>query len=451
MSQLDSLKQQFKERGIRHVKLGLFDIDGVLRGKYVSLEKFFSAVEHGMSFCDVVFGWDSGDTLYDNVKITGWHTGYPDAPACVHLDTFRVIPWEPDTAFFLLDFQGAEKSAAALSPRRVLERVAERARGMGFQAFSSAEYEYFFFRETSASLREKRFQKLQPFSPGMFGYSVLRASTYADFLHELINSLNAFDVPIESLHTETGPGVYETAIRFDTIQRAADKAALFKASIKEMAARAGLVATFMAKPHPQLPGCGGHLHQSLWNPDGSKNLFYAEDRADKMSDLMRWFIAGQLALMGELAALSCPTINSYKRLVPGTWAPVNASWGVENRTAALRAIPSGPKSCRVEFRLAGADGNPYLSMAAALASGLYGIENNLTLAAAVAANAYEHAACPLPKSLAEATARLKESAVAREYFGGEFVEHFVATREWEVRKFGEAVTDWERERYLEII
>src|SRR2546426_3041230 len=313
MNSIESLKQSFKERGIRHVKIGLFDIDGVLRGKYISLEKFFSAVEHGMSFCDVVFGWDSGDTLYDNVKITGWHTGYPDAPVCVQLDTFRVIPWEPDTAFFLLDFQGSEKSAAALSPRRVLERVAERARHMGFQAFSSAEYEYFFFRETSTSLREKHFQNLQPFSPGMFGYSVLRASTYADFLHQLIDSLNAFDVPIEGLHTETGPGVYETAICFDTIQRAADKAALFKTSIKEMAARAGLAATFMAKPYPNLPGCGGHVHQSLWSVDCSKNLFYAEDRPDRITDLMRAYIAGQISLMTEFAALSCPTINSYKR------------------------------------------------------------------------------------------------------------------------------------------
>ncbi|HEY3130744.1 MAG TPA: glutamine synthetase family protein [Acidobacteriota bacterium] len=445
------LKQNFKERGIRHVKIGLFDIDGVLRGKYVSLEKFFSAIEHGMSFCDVVFGWDSGDTLYDNVKTTGWHTGYPDAPVCVQLDTFRVIPWEPDTAFFLVDFQGSEKSAAAISPRRVVERVAERARQMGFQAFSSAEYEYFFFRETSTSLREKHFQNLQPFSPGMFGYSVLRASTYADFLHQLIDSLNAFDVPIEGLHTETGPGVYETAIRFDTILRAADKAALFKTSMKEMAARAGLVASFMAKPYPNLPGCSGHVHQSLWSADSSKNLFYAEDRPDRITDLMRSYIAGQVSLMSEFAVLSCPTINSYKRLVPGTWAPVNASWGVENRTAAVRAIPTGPKSSRVEYRLAGADGNPYLSMAAALASGLYGIENNLTLPPAVAANAYEDSACPLPKTLAEATARLKESSIARRYLGGEFVEHFVATREWEVRKFGEAVTDWERERYLEII
>src|SRR5258708_5727235 len=200
---IEQLKQVFLERGIRHVKLGIFDIDGVLRGKYVSPEKFFSAAESGLGFCDVIFGWDSSDTLYDNVKVTGWHTGYPDAAAHVDTHTFRVIPWERDTAFLLLDMD------LPMAPRTVLRRVDDKARAMGYRAHFSAEYEFFFFRETAQTAREKNYRGLTPLSPGMFGYSALRASTHAEFLHQILDGLREYDVELECLHTETGPGVYE--------------------------------------------------------------------------------------------------------------------------------------------------------------------------------------------------------------------------------------------------
>jgi len=161
-------------------------------------------------------------------------------------------------------------------------------------------------------------------------------------------------------------------------------------------------------------------------------------------------MAGQMALMRDFAVLFCPTINSYKRTVPGTWAPTNVTWGADNRTTALRAVQTGPKSTRVEHRLAGADANPYLSIAASMASGLYGIEQGLKLSEP-AANAYEAEAPPLPQSLEEATAAYRSSATAKRYFGEEFVEHYAATRDWEVRQFRKTVTDWELQRYLEII
>ena len=442
---LDQIKDQFDERGIKHVKLGVFDIDGVLRGKYVSREKFFSAAEGGMGFCDVIFGWDSADVLLDNVRITGWHTGYPDVPACVDSTTFRVLPWEPDTAFFILDMD------LAAAPRTVFRKVVDKAHGMGYRLYASAEYEFFLFRETPETVRAKGYRDMTPLSPGMFGYSVVRASANADFLHVLLNSLRDFDVEIEGLHTETGPGVYEAAIRYNHGVRAADKAALFKTAVKELAARHGLLATFMAKWNAGLPGCSGHLHQSLWDPDGETNLFYDTHAERGMSTLMRHYLAGQLDLMPELMVMICPTINSYKRIVPGTWAPTRVSWGVENRTTALRAIPSGAISTRVEYRLAGSDGNPYLAMAAALASGLYGVENKLEPPTPVAGNAYEGDLPPLPRTLEEATARFKGSARVRALFGDAFVDHFAATREWEVRQFNQAVTNWELERYFEII
>ncbi len=444
---LNEIKQIFRRRRVEKVKLGGFDIDGVLRGKYISIEKFFSAVESSLGFCDVIFGWDSSDALYDNVRLTGWHTGYPDAQARIALETFRMLSWEPGTAFFLVDFYKPDGSALSISPRQVLRRIIERAESLGYRPYASVEYEYFFFKEDPLTARNKHFHDLVPLSPGMFGYSILRSSVHAELAHAILDATRAMDLELEGLHTETGPGVYETAIRYDDALRAADKAALFKTIIKIIAERRGLMATFMAKWNPSLPGCSGHIHQSLSHRGAKKNLFYAREG---MSKLMRQFLAGQMALMRDFAVLFCPTINSYKRTVPGTWAPTNVTWGIDNRTTALRAITAGPKSTRVEHRLPGADANPYLSIAASLASGLRGIEQRLKLTEPTA-NAYESTATPLPRSLEEAVALFRSSSAAREYFGKEFVEHFAATREWEVRQFRKAVTNWELERYFEII
>jgi glutamine synthetase len=447
---LQQVKQAFAKHKIEKVKLGGFDVDGVLRGKYISLEKFFSAAESGLGFCDVIFGWDSSDALYDNVCATGWHTGYPDALARIDLGTFRLLPWEADTAFFLVDFFRPDGTPQAISPRQVLRRVVERAEKKGYTAKASVEYEYFFFREDPLSARQKHFRDLVPLSPGMFGYSFVRSSQHSELAHAILDSTRAMDIELEGFHTETGPGVYETAIRYDDALRAADKAALFKTVVKILARQHGLLATFMAKWNAGLPGCSGHIHQSLAPRHGNKNLFYDPRVDSHLSGLMRRYMAGQLAMMRELAVMFCPTINSYKRLVPGTWAPTNVTWGVDNRTTALRAIAPGPKSTRVEHRLPGADANPYLSLAASLGSGLYGIEKRLELSEATG-NAYQAQAPALPVNLQEATELFRASASARSMFGDEFVEHYAATRDWEVRQYRRAVTDWELERYFEII
>lgn len=449
---LKSIEDLLAQHSITKIKVGGFDIDGVLRGKYISRDKFSSAAEAGLGFCDVIFGWDSADVLYDNVKVTGWHTGYPDALARIDLSTFRVIPWEPATAFFILDFADSAGNPLAVSPRQVLQRVIAKAESMGFDPVVSTEYEFFLFREDSHSVREKHYRGMKPLSPGMFGYSVLRTGVYSELVHSILDAMRAFDVELEGFHTETGPGVYETAIKYDGALRAADKAALFKTGIKQIVARNGLIATFMAKWNANLPGCSGHLHQSLWDAEHSSNLFYDGSAPHHMSKLMRQYLAGQLALMPELTALVCPTVNSYKRLVPGVWSPTNATWGIDNRTVALRAVlgPS-PKSVRVEYRLAGADINPYLAIAASLASGLYGIEHGLDLPEPCAANAYESSAAPLPRTLESATGALKTSRAARDLLGEEFVDHYVRTRDWEVRQYQRAVTDWELDRYFEII
>jgi glutamine synthetase len=440
---------------ITKIKVGGFDIDGVLRGKYINREKFLSSTEKGLGFCDVIFGWDSSDVLYDpacGIQATGWHTGYPDALARIDLSTFRVIPWEPGTAFFLLDFFDKAGNPLAVSPRQLLRKVLAKADALGFTPMVSVEFEYFFFKEDPHSVREKNYRGMRPFSPGMFGYSVLRTGSYPELTHAILDATHAFDVEVEGFHTETGPGVYETALQYDTALPAADKAALFKTTVKQIAARQGLMATFMAKWNAHLPGSSGHLHESLWDKDRKTNLFHDEQSPDGISSLMKQFLAGQLALMPEMTAFACPTVNSYKRLVPGVWAPTNATWGIDNRTAALRVVAgASSKSTRVEYRLSGADINPYLAIAASLASGLYGVENRLAAPPPISGSAYDTDAPPLPKSLDAATRLLTESRAARELLGEEFVDHFVRTRQWEVRQSERAVTDWELERYFEII
>ena len=439
-----------EQRNLSHIKVGVFDIDGILRGKYMSRAKFISALESGYGFCDVVLGWDCQDQLYDNVKFTGWHTGYPDAPVKILPETCRPLPFEDNGLFFLSEFTN---DAATVCPRSTLRRVIDRASSMGYDAYAGFEYEVFFFDETTESIREKNYRNLKPMAPGWFGYSVIRNSVAADFYRQMLQTCDTMDFGIEGLHEETGPGVIEAAITFDKALASADKAALFKTFTKILAQRNNMMATFMAKWSRDWPGQSGHIHLSLKNKDGS-TVFYDESQPHTMSQTMRHFVGGQQKLMPELLAMVSPTINSYTRLIPGFWAPTDATIGVENRTCALRIIPGSAKSQRVEYRVAAADANPYVILSAALASGLWGIENKVEPEALVEGNAYDRKfpeRLALPRTLWDAAQRLKKSKMARDWFGDAFVEHFAATREWEEREFRKHITDWELARYFEII
>ncbi|WP_323845248.1 glutamine synthetase [Microbulbifer magnicolonia] len=440
-----------EERNLSHVKVGLFDNDGVMRGKYMSRDKFLSSLDHGFSFCDVVLGWDVKDQLYDNARYTGWHTGYPDAPVRILPHSCREVPFEEDMLLFLAEFDG---QAQAVCPRATLRRVIERCQALGFEPLAALEYEFFLFDETPDSARAKGFRNLKPFTPDWFGYSMLRNSVHAELYRDILELAERMDFPLEGLHTETGPGVLEAAIAVDRAEAAGDKAALFKTFLKVLAQRRGLMATFMAKWSGSYPGQSGHIHLSLRDADSGKSAFYDSSHSQGMSDVQRHFLAGQQRLMPEFLAMLAPTVNSYRRLVPGFWAPTDATWGVENRTAALRVIPGSDKSQRTEYRLGAADANPYLALAAALGSGLYGVMQQWEPSEAVAGNAYalqQPQALALPRTLWESAQRLKASEAARELFGSDFVEHFAASREWEEREYRRHVSDWELDRYFEII
>jgi len=447
---------EVKKNPKEFVKLAAFDIDGIPRGKYVSKDKLNSAAKDGLSFCSVVFGWDSADVLYDNTKVTGWHMGYSDFPCKVDLTTYRKIPWEEDIPFFIMDFEDANGKALEVCPRNVLKKVIKDAGSMGYLPLNGFEFEFFNYQETTNSIHEKGYKNLTPLTPGMFGYSVLRTANNNGFFESIMKNLPPFGIPVEGLHTETGPGVYEAAIKFSEGLESADRAVLFKMSLKELGLPFGIMPSFMAKPNRNLPGCGSHMHQNLVNIATGSNAFYDAKDPSKMSKIFQHYLAGQLKCLPELMPMVAPTINSYKRLVEGYWAPTKPTWGIDNRTVSYRVIPGGEKAIRVEVRIGGSDMNPYLGLAASLASGLYGIRHKLELPPGVVGNGYADKGPVsdverLPKNLFEAATRMSQSKIAKELFGDVFVDHLCATRIWEWRQFQAAVTDWETERYFEII
>jgi len=433
-----ALIEQLKSKKQTWIKIAFTDIDGVLRGKIIHIDKLIHAFENQMGFCEVVFGWDSQDMLYPKADLAGWHNGFPDTLMNLDSDTLREIPWENQLPFLMADFSQSDHPAC---PRNLLKKIAARTAKLGFETKFAQEFEWFFFHQSDHS----------PISSGMFGYSHLRLSQNSEFVQQILQNCAQFGITIEGFHTETGPGVYEACIQPDEILKAADHAVLFKSAIKELAYKHGYQASFMAKQKASLPGCGGHIHQSLWSMD--KNLFYNPTTADHMSDTMKSYLAGQLYCLPFIIPMFAPTINSYKRLVPDTWAPTTVSWGIENRTTALRALNNHEKLTRLEMRVPGADVNPYLAFAASLASGLYGIEHKLSLNdIETKGNAYTSKQLKkLPNNLSLATATMRNSKIAKALFGDYFVKHFCMSREWEVDNFNKHVTDWEKNRYFEII
>jgi glutamine synthetase len=451
---------RYRQEGIPRVKLGVTDVDGVLRGKYISLDKFESIAGSTSGFCDCVLGWDVDDQLYDNATFTGWHTAFPDAMYRLDLATERRLGDEAGIPYFIGEFvagdmEGAGPELHPICPRSRLKHVIDIAREMGFSARMAFEYEFFVFDETPHSIRDKHYRNLTPLSPGNFGYSVLRANTYSDLFNELMDYCIEHEFELEGLHCETGPGVWEAALAVDDALSAADKASLFKTFTKSFMQKRGLMATFMAKWSMDYPGQSGHCHQSLLDATGN-SVFFDAGSNNTMSEIQKQYVAGMQKYLRPFLALTSPTINSYTRLVKGAWAPTAATWGIENRTAALRVITGSAKSQRVEFRVGSADANPYLVAAANLAAGLLGIREQLELPASVVGNAYDiqdelPTEWQLPGNLRDATRDLAASIEARHMFGDAFIDHYIASRNWEVREYERHVNEWQLQRYFEII
>jgi glutamine synthetase len=438
------------EHGVETVRIGTPDMDGVYRGKRVSAKQFLAGCEgRGFPQCDVIFGWDIAEEIIARPLAVGSaDTGFADVLLRPDLSTFRVVPWEPHTAAVVCDTYDEHGSIVPQSPRAALRRVVERAAALGYETKLAVELEVRLFRENQESLREKDFTGLRPLNPGFNCYSISHASIDEDVVGSLRRHMDAYGIEVEGYNREHGEGMYEMNLRCAPALEAADRGMLFKSGSKELLAQAGVIPTFMAKYVDTMDGCSGHIHASLWREGAS--AFWDPACANSMSGVMSAFVGGMIATLPELFALYAPNVNSYKRYVSGSWAPTAATWGVENRTAAVRAIVSHDAAIRVENRVPGADINPYLGFAATLAGGLAGIELGIEPPPPYQGNVYENEGLtPLPRTLDEAIELLDRSEIAREYLGDAFVDHYVTMRRWECEKHRRAVTEWERRRYFE--
>ncbi|KAG2361971.1 glutamine synthetase guanido kinase [Suillus spraguei] len=457
------------------VKVAGIDVDGVLRGKFMSKDKFLGATSSGgFGFCSVIFGWDMHDSVYTReLAISNKENGYCDIMASIDLSTFRRIPWENNVPFFLVSFFDPKTSAPICAdPRGVLRKAVDNAAAHDMECIAGVEFEYFNFKETPESAAQKRFTQLQPLTPGMHGYSLLRTQLNQNYFHALFDESLKFGIDIEGHHTETGPGVLETALAYTSAMRMADNAILYKFLAKSVGLKHGVLPSFMAKPWGNVPGCSGHVHVSLKNGEG-RNVFSLSDadrdrgRVDAafedtryLSEIGEHFLAGVLDGLADVMPMLVPTINGYKRLVGGEafWAPNAVTYGYDSRAASVRIIspPSVPPSAtRFEVRVPGADMNPYFALSAIFQLGMRGIAKQLKLTTPPISTHQSYPAGKevvlLPSSLEDATnVMMRPDSIAREVFGDDFVNHFGATREHEVRLWNTAVTNWEVERYLEL-
>jgi glutamine synthetase len=450
---------QLRERAVDTVILCGADTHGIMRGKRVPAPQLGHMLERGLPLCDVfwVMHVDESDLVPRPLGHHGYfpteREGYPDIFAVPDLSTTRLVPWHDRTALILCDFHGHDGAPVPISPRQVLKRVIERAREMGFEPMCGVEFEFYVLKETSGSLLARRSAELEPLQERPSTYGVVMGSREEPLAHLIRESALAYRLPVEACQPETGPGQFEITLTYGPALKAADDAILFKTAVKELVAQHGLMATFMAKPREEWAGNSCHIHLSLTGADG-QGVFFHADADHGISPLMRNFAGGTLATMSEFTAIMAPTVNSYRRFTPYSWAGTTATWAIDNRSTGLRAVCEGEGGTRIEHRQAGGDVNPYLAAAVALASGLHGIENGLQPPELIDGDVYALApgAVPaLPRTLQDATERLAASGVARDWLGDDFVSHFVEMKRAECEAQMRAVTDWEIARYLEAL
>lgn len=445
---LGQCAQELSEAGIEYLQVEIPDIDGSLRGKLVRLDK--GIAEEGSAFCQILFGLTVADDVYET-SLASFDNGFPDFTAIADPATVQALPWRSKTAAALCDLFDEGDELNAIAPRTLLRRAVQQCEVQGFQPRMAMEFEVFVLQADDELIRSGRHHELKPVGRTNNAYSLGRVHDIHELATDFMSRMRDVGVPIEAVHSELGYGLLEFTISHAPALEAADRAIRAKTYFNELCKERGLVATFMAKWQTDQSGSGGHIHQSLWS--GGENAFARGE--DGTSATFEAYVGGLVATLPELCLLFNPTVNSYRRLDASMWSPVNATWGVDNRTTAIRAIDQPyPGGVRLEHRRAGADANPYLIMAAMLAGGVYGIEKGLTLPAEVAGNAGEDASGQaLPADLGSAIKLFENSTLARELLGGSFVEHYVASRRTELSLWegwlGGQVSSWELNRYFE--
>jgi glutamine synthetase len=447
------LAREVEMGGIESVLAVFPDLYGRLLGKRFVARFFLDGVaEHGMHACNYLLACDMEMDPVPGYEFANWEAGYGDFRCVPDWGTLRRAAWLEKTAIVLCDVvsePGGEPIEVA--PRRVLARQVERARQMGLVAQAGSEIEMYLFRESFESARRKRYWELEPFSGYIEDYHILQGTKEEPLVGSIVRSLESSGVPMEGSKGEWGPGQQELNLRYSGLLEQADRNVLAKHAAKEIAQRQNLAVTFMAKWDERFAGSSMHQHLSLWDVEAKENLFAGSAPLGPIlaSDLFRWFLGGWIDHAAELVVCAAPSINSYKRFQSASFAPTAVAWSRDNRTAGFRVVGDG-RSLRIECRIPGADANPYIAYAAALAAGLDGIRRRTEPPAIFQGDAYAAKSLPrVPQNLREATEKFASSSLAREAFGEEFLGHYVHFLSTEQRKFDEAVTDWERTRFFE--
>jgi len=428
------------------------DMHGRPVGKRVTAPFFAShAAEHGIEACEYLLAVDVDMNPLPGYKFANWDSGYGDVVCVPDFTTARRIPWLEGTAMVIADLRDESGAPVEVSPRQILRRQLERAAERGFRVCSATELEFFLFRDSYEEAASKSWRGLTPHSSTIEDYQLLQTSREEYILRRVRNEMQGAHIPVEFSKGEAGRGQHEVNVRYDESLVTADRHLVFKNGIKEIAAQEGRAATFMAKWTMDDVGSSCHVHTSLWDAASGEPLMADASDRSGLSMMGRRFLAGQLSAARELAWCAAPTVNSYRRYVPGSWAPTAVVWGEDNRTCGFRVVGRAAER-RIESRIPGADVNPYLVLAASIAAGLYGVDHELELGEPYPRNAYEADDVPrIPSTLVEAIDELRSSAVALEGFGPVVHLHLLntAVQEWEASN--RHVSDWELARNFERI
>ncbi len=443
---VEQLRSRVDRGDVDTVLVALTDMQGRLQGKRCSARYFIEEVlPHGAEACNYLLAVDVEMNTVDGYAMSSWDTGYGDFELKPDLSTLRLVPWHERTALVLCDVLDSHGEPVAPSPRQVLRRQLDRLAERGLTAYVGTELEFYAFKTSYEDAWRSGYRDLEPANQYNVDYSLMGTGRIDGLLRAITRGMTGAGLYVESAKGECNLGQHEIAFRYSDALRTCDNHVVYKTGAKEIAAQQDMSVSFMAKIDAR-EGNSCHIHLSLRDADGSPAM--AGDGEYGFSPLMEHFLAGQLACLPEITAFLAPNINSYKRFAEGSFAPTAVAWGLDNRTCSLRVVGHG-ESLRFENRLPGGDVNPYLAVAALIAAGLHGVDNELPLEPPLTGNAYKAGRPHVPSTLRDAAARLADSAMAREAFGDEVVEHYLNAARVEVAAFDAAVTDWERVRGFE--
>jgi glutamine synthetase len=439
---LDELRADASAGRTDTVLLVLTDMQGRLQGKRMTARHFLEeVVRDGAEACTYLLAVDVDMNTVDGYAMSSWERGYGDFEMRPDLSTLRLVPWHEGTALCLADIAWPDHTPVVASPRQILRGQLERLAARRWAAFAGTELEFMVFSDTYEQAWDSGYRNLTPANRYNVDYSMLGTARVEPLIRRIRNAMADAEMLVENSKGKCNYGQHEINFHYRDALGTADDHVIYKNGAKEIAAQEGMAITYMAK-YDEREGNSCHVHLSLRQEDGLP-LFGGDDQT-----LLERFIAGQLATLRELTLFLAPNINSYKRFAVGSFAPTAVAWGIDNRTCALRVVGHGP-SRRVECRLAGADVNPYLALAALIAGGLHGIDHELPLEPPYEGNAYLSDKPRVPTTLREAADLFGASPVAREAFGEEVVEHYLNNARVELEAFDAAVTDWERFRGFE--